>query len=87
MRKYIMVRKHRTKNMKLNVILAPRYADVMKYESRTLEAAPLLLCSPSQEGRHPLLSIRQEIVREILPSVSCIVTSRPCLASRPPASC
>ena len=44
MRKYIMVRKHRTKNMKLNVILALRYADVMKYESRTLEAAPLLLC-------------------------------------------
>ena len=41
MRKYIMVRKHRTKNMKLNMILALRYADVMRYESRTLEAAPL----------------------------------------------
>ena len=57
MRKYIMVRKHRTKNMKLNVILAPRYAEVMRYESRTLEA--VLYFFASQEGRQPLLSIRQ----------------------------
>ena len=65
-RKYIMVRKHRSKNTKLNVILPLRYAECWRYEiwEQELRGGFLfLLCSPSQEGGISYyLHIRQGIV-------------------------